>query len=71
MWTSAGGGNAKPVLILGYAMIATTYTSSRRSPSRLRSVLFLFYLLDLIVPMDPSLKPTDKYYYGYHPEHSN
>ena len=71
MWTSAGGGNAKPVLILGYAMIATTYTSSRRSPSRLRSVLFLFYLLDLIVPMDPSLKRTDKYYYGYHPEHSN
>jgi hypothetical protein len=36
-----------------------------------RSVLFLFYLFDLIVPMYPSLKSTDKYYYGYYPEHSN
>jgi hypothetical protein len=31
---------------------------------------FVFYLFDLVA-MYPSLKPTDKDYYDYYPEHSS
>ena len=44
---------------------------TKRGFSRLISdVLFLFYMFYLIA-VYKSLKPTDKYYYGYQPEHSN
>jgi hypothetical protein len=58
--TEAGSGGVRSsqrgTLITGHRLIS--------------EVLVLFYLFYLIA-MHPSLKPTDKYNYGYHPEHSN